>query len=95
MKYEVIPLNKKFLLEKAELEKAEEPSAKFFFHEDVIPKDIEFFKIIAAGPDISINVYVGNLVTLEFYQPIGNINGKELFIADEKAITSRIIETKE
>ena len=95
MKYDLIPVNGKVLLEKVELEvdleKSDEPQ---FFFEGGQDK-LEYFKIIATAKECSYTIHKNDIVTVEHYTPIGMFENVQLFICDEKFITCRILPKNE
>lgn len=94
MKYDLLPVNGKVLLEKVELEidveKNDEP--QFFFEGG---DKLEYFKIVATAKECSYSIHKNDIVTVEHCTPIGVFDGIQLYICDEKFITCRILPRNE
>lgn len=91
MKYDVIPINKKVLLRKARLEQdLATDGERVFVLQEELKVDPDYFEVVAMATDC-VRDYTTEIVTVENYQPLGQINGEELFICDEKFVTCRIV----
>lgn len=87
---EAIPLNKKILLRKYFLNLEEKDKPKFIWNGDT-PQEIEYFQVIRSSKDCTIYIDNDEIVTVDFYTPIGKIGEEELFVCAETSITAKIL----
>ena len=97
MQYELIPLGTKVLLKRVELEVSEEDKEKptFVFEQAADKSDLEYFKVVQVGKQVNYTFHVGDIVTVETYNPIGCFDGEQMFITDEKFVSCRIMPKNE
>lgn len=92
MKYELIPLGTKVLLKRVELEiTEEEKEAPGFVFQAEGKSELEYFEVVETGKQCGYTFHKKDTVTVETYTPIGNFDGEELFITDERFVTCRIL----
>lgn len=95
MQYDIKPLNGKVLLKRIIIEKNEEEVKKGFLFEEPLTSEVEYFEIVSLAQECGYNISNGNIVTVENYRPLGEINGEQLFVCDQREVTCRILPKNE
>ena len=92
MKYDLIPVNSKFLLKRATLEVSEEEKETVgFIFQEATKMEVEYFQIVELAKECTYKIHKGDIVTVENYTPIGVFDGIEMFVCEERLVTCRIL----
>ena len=86
-KYIVKPRNKNLVLRKTLLSKEHPGSSGEFVYEKKQEKENEVFLVLEKASDCT-SADIGDIVTAEYSQPIGEINGVEMFVVHDTKITT-------
>lgn len=87
----VKPLNKRLLLEKVDLEQAE--NSLGFFNPTQTSKNVgEFFKVLDKSADCAIVVETGDLISAETITAVGKLEGVTYYVCHENSVVAVIKE---
>ena len=87
----VKPLNKRLLLEKVDLEQAE--NSLGFFNPTQTSKNVgEFFKVLDKSADCDTVVETGDLISAETITAVGKLEGVTYYVCHENSIVAVIKE---
>lgn len=97
MKYDLVPVNGKILLKRATVETSpkEEKEITFLYAEPETIQGIEYFEVVELAKECGYTIHKSDIVTVGHSIPLGDFDGQEFFICDEREVLCRILPKNE